>query len=249
MPFLFNKNSIMEALEGHPEKARRLLVRQGYEKVSEELIREAKKHGVQYRILPSEAFIKKCGTARSNACLERDDFDYIDQDIFFRDLDNIDTPFLCAFDGVQDPQNLGNIVRSAACLEAGSLIFPKDRSCVINETVANISRGATEHIRAVRVTNLARYLDALKKRGIFCYGLDERGTANLWDVDLRGPVCLVFGGEEGLRRLTRETCDALVRIPTDPSFPSLNVATSFALAAYEVKKQRQGTARPFSNRS
>jgi 23S rRNA (guanosine2251-2'-O)-methyltransferase len=90
----------------------------------------------------------------------------------------------------------------------------------------------------VRVTNLSRYLDALKKRGVFCYGLDERGATALWEVDLTGSVCLVFGGEEGLRRLTKETCDALVRIPTNPSFPSLNVATSFALACYEVVRQR-----------
>jgi 23S rRNA (guanosine2251-2'-O)-methyltransferase len=110
---------------------------------------------------------------------------------------------------------------------------------VINETVANISRGATEFIEAVRVTNLSRYLDTLKKRGIFCYGLDERGGTALWEIDLRGPVCLVFGGEEGLRRLTKDTCDAILRIPTNPSFPSLNVATSFALASYEVKKQRR----------
>ncbi len=238
MPFLFNKNSIKEALEEHPEKARRLLIRQGHEKASEDLIREAKKQGVSYRILPADAFANKCGAARSNICLERDDFDYTDQDTFLHRLDVADAPFLCAFDGVQDPQNLGNIVRSAACLEARALIFPKDRSCVINETVANVSRGATEYIEAVRVTNLARYLNSLKELGIFCYGLDERGTTSLWEVDLKGPVCLVFGGEEGLRRLTKETCDVLVRIPTNPSFPSLNVATSFALAACEVRKQR-----------
>ncbi len=238
MPFLFNKNSIREALENHPQKARRLLIRQGYEKASEELIGEAKKQGVQYRILPSEAFAKKCGTAKSHACLERDDFDYTDQDVFLSRLDTLSSPFLCAFDGVKDPQNLGNIVRSSACLGVDALIVPKDRSCVINETVANISRGATELIQAVRVTNLARYLDTLKKRGIFCYGLDEKGSKALWEIDLTGPICLVFGGEEGLRRLTKETCDTLARIPTNPSFPSLNVATSFALAAYEVKKQR-----------
>lgn len=239
MPFLYNKNSIREALESHPEKARRLLVRQGHEKVSDELIEVAKKQGVPFRIVPSEAFTKKCGSSRSHVCLERDDFDYTDQDVFLQRLDSMNAPFLCALDGVQDPQNLGNIVRSSACLGVDALIFPKDRSCVINETVANISRGATEFIEAVRVTNLSRYLDILKKRGIFCYGMDERGGTALWEIDLRGPVCLVFGGEEGLRRLTKDTCDAVLRIPTNPSFPSLNVATSFALASYEVKKQRR----------
>jgi len=238
VPFLFNRNSIREALKNHPGKVRRLLIRQGHEKLSEELIEEAKRQGVSYRVLPSEAFAKKCGSPRSHVCLEREDFDYTGQDTFLDRLGSMGPVFLGALDGVQDPQNLGNIARSSACMGVDALILPKDRSCVMNETVANISRGATELIEAVRVTNLSRYLDALKKRGVFCYGLDERGATALWEVDLTGSVCLVFGGEEGLRRLTKETCDALVRIPTNPSFPSLNVATSFALACYEVVRQR-----------
>jgi len=238
MPFLFNRNSIREALRNHPDKARRLLVRQGHERLAEELIEEARRQGVAYRVLPSEAFAKKCGSPRSHVCLEREDFVYTDQDTFLRRIDTMGSVLLGALDGVQDPQNLGNIARSAACMGVDALILPKDRSCVINDTVANISRGATEFLETVRVTNLSRYLEALKKKGIFCYGLDERGGAALREVDLTGPVCLVFGGEEGLRRLTKETCDALVRIPTNPSFPSLNVATSFALACYEVTRQR-----------
>ena len=109
---------------------------------------------------------------------------------------------------------------------------------MINETVANVSRGAVEFIEIVRVTNLARYLDSLKKLGIFCYGLDEHADKALWETDLSGPVCLVMGGEEGLRRLTKEKCDELVRIPTNPLFPSLNVATAYALASYEVMRSR-----------
>ncbi len=238
MPFLFNRNAINDVLASHPEKARRLLVRQGHEKICEDLIDRARKQGVQYRILPADAFTKKCGTSRSHVCLERDDFSYTDQDDFLAKLDTMDAPFLSAFDGVKDPHNLGNIVRSSVCLGVQAIIIPKDRSSMINETVVNVSRGATEFIEVVRVTNLARYLDSLKKRGIFCYGLDEHARTVLWDIDLKGPVCLVMGGEEGLRRLTKETCDDLVRIPTNPSFSSLNVATAYALASYEVMKHR-----------
>ena len=78
----------------------------------------------------------------------------------------------------------------------------------------------------------------LKKSGFFCYGLDERGTVPLWEANLTGPICLIFGNESGLRRLTRETCDQVLRIPTSPDFTSLNVATSFAIAVYEAKRQR-----------
>jgi 23S rRNA (guanosine2251-2'-O)-methyltransferase len=238
MPLLFNRKAISDVLAAHPEKARRLLVRQGHEKICEDLIEKARKQGIQYRILPGDAFTKKCGTSKSHVCLERDDFIYTDQDDFLKKLGSIDTPFLSAFDGVQDPENLGNIVRTSVCLGVDAIIIPKDRSCMINETVANVSRGAVEFIEAVRVTNLARYLDSLKKLGIFCYGLDEHASTVLWEIDLKGPVCLVMGGEEGLRRLTKETCDDVVRIPTNPSFSSLNVATAYALASYEVMRCR-----------
>ncbi len=240
MPFLFNRNAIGDVLASHPEKARRLIIRQGHEKICEDLIEQARKQGIQYRILPSDAFTKKCGTSKSHLCLERDDFLYTDQDEFLGKLapGTAPAPFLSAFDGVKDPQNLGNIVRTSVCLGVNAIIIPKDRSCMINETVANVSRGAVDFIEVVRVTNLARYLDSLKKLGIFCYGLDEHARTILWEIDLKGPVCLVMGGEEGLRRLTRETCDDLVRIPTNPSFPSLNVATAYALASYEVMKNR-----------
>ncbi|MHB8110267.1 MAG: TrmH family RNA methyltransferase [Syntrophorhabdaceae bacterium] len=238
MSFLFNRNSISEAIEKHPEKVRRLLIRQGHEKIADDLIEKARKNGIQYRVLPSDAFSKKCGSAKSHLCLERDEFQYAEQEEFLTQLDTMKAPFLAAFDGVQDPQNLGNIVRSSACLGLNGLILPKDRACMITDTVVNVSRGGTELVQIVRVTNLVRYIDSLKKRGIFCYGLDEKAKTVLWDIDLKGPICLVMGGEEGLRRLTRETCDDLVRIPTNPAFPSLNVATAYALASYEVTRQR-----------
>lgn len=238
MPLLFNRNAISDVLASHPEKARRLLIRQGHEKICEDLIDKARKQGIQYRILPADAFTNKCGTARSHVCLERDDFVYMDQDDFLNKLKTMEAPFLGAFDGVKDPQNLGNIVRTSVCLGVDAVIIPKDRSCMINETVANVSRGAVDFIEVVRVTNLARYLGSLKKLGVFCYGLDEHARTAVWEIDLKGPVCLVMGGEEGLRRLVKETCDDLVRIPANPSFSSLNVATAYALASYEVMRCR-----------
>ncbi|MBP1745766.1 MAG: putative TrmH family tRNA/rRNA methyltransferase, partial [Deltaproteobacteria bacterium] len=128
--------------------------------------------------------------------------------------------------------------RSAACLEIDGIIIPKDRACGITETVAAVSRGGFEHVTVARVVNLARYLSDMKQSGFFCYGFDEKGTVSIWEANLTGPVCLIFGNESGLRRLTKETCDQVLRIPTSPAFPSLNVATSFAIAVYEAKRQR-----------
>ncbi len=239
MPLLADKNSIIETIGSHPEQIRKLWIEQGFERVFEDLIREARSAGVQFRVIARDDFAKRFKGIKSHICLERDEFSFADPDTLLDGLMVENNPFLCAFDGVQDPQNLGNIIRSAVCLDTGPLIIPKDRACTITDTVTQIARGAVEHVTITRVTNLSRYLDSLKKKGVFCYALDERGDKPLWEIDLTGPVCLVFGGEEGMRRLTRETCDEVVNIPTSVVFPSLNVATCFALTAYEVGRQRK----------
>jgi 23S rRNA (guanosine2251-2'-O)-methyltransferase len=240
MAFLTNRNSILETLREHPEKVRKLWIEAGYGRACEEYIKEAKLKGVQFKILPKEAFARRFKEGRSHICLEREEVSYADPDELVMGIDTAKNPLYCALDGVYDPQNLGNIVRSAACLGVEAVVIPKDRSCGITETVTNISRGALEHVKIVRVVNLARFIDEVKAKGVFCYALDERGTAPLWEIDLKGPVCLVFGGEDGLRRLTVERCDAVVKIPTLTGFPSLNVAVSFAVSAYEVRRQRRG---------
>jgi 23S rRNA (guanosine2251-2'-O)-methyltransferase len=239
MPLLTDKNGILEAILAHPGKIRKLWIEQGFERVFDEVIRETKARGIQFRVITKDEFFKRFRGTKSHICLERDDFSYLDDADLLGSLVPSSNPFLCAFDGVQDPQNLGNILRSAACLDTGAIIIPKDRACAVTDTVAHIAKGALEHVAVARVTNLVRYLVELKKAGVFCFGLDEKGDQSLWDVDLKGPVCLVFGGEDGLRRLTRETCDVMVRIPANPAFSSLNVATCFALSAYEVRRQRQ----------
>jgi 23S rRNA (guanosine2251-2'-O)-methyltransferase len=240
MPYLTNKNSILEALDEHPEKVRRLWIEAGYERASDEVIRAARERGLSFRILPREAFERRFRGIKSHIALERDEVAFIDPDVFLKELATEKTGVLCAFDGIYDPQNLGNILRSAACFGVAAVIIPKDKSCGITETVMSVAKGGIEHVKIIRVVNLSRYLEELKKKGVFCYGLDEKAAKPLWDVDLKGLVCLVFGSEEGLRRLTMTTCDEIVKIPTEPLFPSLNVATSFAVSVYEAVRQVKG---------
>jgi 23S rRNA (guanosine2251-2'-O)-methyltransferase len=239
MPLLGNRDSILEIMRSHPGRAKKLWVEEGYQNTFGKIIDEAKKHGIPFRTVGREEFEKRFKGFKNRLCLESDDFSYADPDEFLIEISSLKEPFLSAFDAINDPQNLGNIARTAACLEVHGIILPKDRSCSITETVINVARGGIEHLKIAQVTNLARYLDELKRRNVFCYGLDERADLTLQEVDLTGPVCLVLGSEERLRRLTREKCDQLVRIPTNPAFPALNVATSFAIAAYEVMRQRR----------
>jgi 23S rRNA (guanosine2251-2'-O)-methyltransferase len=244
MAFLTNRNSILETIIEHADTAARLWVEAGYERVSSDIIEAARKSGTSVRIIPKEQFQKRFKGIRGHICLERQDFAYADPDLLLGRVSAMKNPFFSAFDGIYDPQNLGNIIRSSACLGVDALIIPKDRSAAVTDTVLHVARGGTEHTPVVKVTNIVRYLEELKKRNVFCYGLDEKATANIFDVDLSSPACLVFGTEEGLRRLTRERCDMLVKIPTSAAFPSLNVANAFAIAAYEVMRQRTPPRKP-----
>lgn len=132
-------------------------------------------------------------------------------------------------DGVQDPHNLGACLRSAAAAGVTAVVIPKDKSATVNATVRKTSAGAADRIPVVAVTNLARCLRDLQKQGVWLYGLAGEAEASLYSVDLRGNVGLVLGGEgDGLRRLTREHCDGLVKIPMPGDIESLNVSVATA---------------------
>ncbi|MBB3823914.1 23S rRNA (guanosine(2251)-2'-O)-methyltransferase RlmB [Xanthomonas arboricola] len=144
-------------------------------------------------------------------------------------------------DGVQDPHNLGACLRSAAAAGVTAVVIPKDKSATVNATVRKTSAGAADRIPVVAVTNLARCLRDLQKQGVWLYGLAGEADASLYSVDLRGNVGLVLGGEaDGLRRLTREHCDGLVKIPMPGDIESLNVSVATGVTLFEAVRQRLG---------
>ncbi|PPU05716.1 23S rRNA (guanosine(2251)-2'-O)-methyltransferase RlmB [Xanthomonas arboricola] len=149
---------------------------------------------------------------------------------------------LLVLDGVQDPHNLGACLRSAAAAGVTAVIIPKDKSATVNATVRKTSAGAADRIPVVAVTNLARCLRDLQKQGVWLYGLAGEAEASLYGVDLRGNVGLVLGGEaDGLRRLTREHCDGLVKIPMPGDIESLNVSVAAGVTLFEAVRQRLGS--------
>jgi 23S rRNA (guanosine2251-2'-O)-methyltransferase len=143
-------------------------------------------------------------------------------------------------DGVQDPHNLGACLRSAAAAGATAAVFPKDKAVQLNATVRKTSAGAADTLPVFSVTNLSRTLRDLQKAGVWIYGLAGDADASLYAIDLRGNVALVLGSEgDGLRRLTRENCDQLVKIPMPGDFESLNVSVAAGVALFEAVRQRQ----------
>jgi 23S rRNA (guanosine2251-2'-O)-methyltransferase len=151
-----------------------------------------------------------------------------------------DPALLVALDGVEDPRNLGAVLRTAEAAGADGVLVPERHSAGLSETVARASAGALEHVQVARVGNLVQALEQLKDRGIWAVGFDASGTER-WDaVDLCRPVVLVFGGEgRGIRRLVREHCDHLVSIPQFGHVSSLNVSVAAGIALYEAVRQRR----------
>jgi 23S rRNA (guanosine2251-2'-O)-methyltransferase len=149
---------------------------------------------------------------------------------------------LVALDEVTDVQNMGAIVRSSVALGADAVLTLRDRAAPVNAAVVRASAGASEHARIVRVTNLSRTLVDLDERGVTSIGLDAAGDRTLGELDLAQPIVLVTGSEgRGLRRLVRERCTVLARIPMAGPLGSLNASVATAIALYEVQRQRAAT--------
>ncbi len=148
-------------------------------------------------------------------------------------------PLLLVLDGITDPHNLGACLRVADGVGAHAVIAPKDRAVGLNATAAKVASGAAETVPYITVTNLARTLRELKDRDIMLVGTTDDVEKNIYGVDLSGGIAIVMGSEgEGMRRLTRETCDVLVQIPMFGSVESLNVSVASGVCLYEARRQR-----------
>ena len=149
-------------------------------------------------------------------------------------------PFVLILDGVQDPHNLGACLRSADAAGVHAVIVPRDAAAPVNATVRRVACGAAESVKIFQVTNLARCLDQLRAAGVWLVGAAADAPQPLYQLDLRGPLGLVLGGEEkGLRRLTRERCDFLAHLPMAGRVESLNVSVAAGIFLFEAVRQRR----------
>ena len=152
----------------------------------------------------------------------------------------IQNPLLLVLDGVTDPHNLGACLRVADGAGAHAVIAPKDHAAGISAIVSKVASGAAETMPYFMVTNLARTLGELKERNIWCIGTSDDAEKTIYDADMTGPIALVLGAEgEGMRQLTRKTCDQLVSIPMHGAVESLNVSVASGVCLYEALRQRR----------
>jgi 23S rRNA (guanosine2251-2'-O)-methyltransferase len=172
-------------------------------------------------------------------------YDYAEvEDILARAREKGETPFIIVLDEIEDPHNLGSILRSADCTGVHGVIIPKRRSVGLTATVAKTSVGAMEYVPVARVTNIAQTLKELKDAGIWIAGADGTAPKNVYDTDLTLPLAIVIGNEgKGIGRLIKETCDFLVKLPMFGQINSLNASVAASVLMYETVRQRKIGAR------
>jgi 23S rRNA (guanosine2251-2'-O)-methyltransferase len=165
----------------------------------------------------------------------------------YADLDDLlaipaqrgEVPFFLALDQIQDPRNFGAILRTADAFGVHGVIVPRHHAVGLTEAAARTAMGAVEYVGVARESNLVSALERIKKSGIWVYGATSQRGASPWTVDLKGPVCLVLGGEgEGIRPLVARICDVMLSVPMRGEIGSLNVAAAGAVLCYEVARQR-----------
>ena len=160
---------------------------------------------------------------------------YSDFEVLFKP----EQPVVVVLDGVEDPHNLGAVIRTAEACHASGVVVPERHSAPLSATVVKTSAGASVYVPVVRVKNLVSAIDELKRRGLWIVGIDVEATQDWTSFDYRGAVALVFGGEHrGLRRLVRQHCDVLVRLPMLGKIASLNISVAAGVVLYEVVRQR-----------
>lgn len=241
-------NAVASAVENDAENVREILLEAGGKNSRiTELELQARRMGIEVRRVAQNALDGVAGGLRHQGAVAR----YAAA----RTWDEHDLPELIeaaegkalvlVLDGVQDPHNLGACLRSAAAAGVTAVVFPKDKAVQLNATVRKTSAGAADTIPVFSVTNLSRTLRDLQKIGVWIYGLAGDAEASLYAIDLKGNVALVLGSEgDGLRRLTRDNCDQLVKIPMPggalkQSVESLNVSVATGVALFEAVRQRQ----------
>jgi 23S rRNA (guanosine2251-2'-O)-methyltransferase len=240
--FVYGLHAVNAVLERAPERLLELWVAQPRDDARiHELRDRAQNVGVRVQLVGGEALAKLVGeVAHHGAVAAVRPLKPWDEHDLMEGLSQISgDPLILILDGVTDPHNLGACLRTADAAGAHAVLIPKDRSATVDGVVRKVAAGAAEFVPVASVTNLARAIDGLKERGIWVVGTDAEAPQTLYGADLRRPLGMVLGAEgAGMRRLTRERCDFLVRIPMAGQVESLNVSVAAGVALFEARRQR-----------
>ena len=233
---LIGRNAVTEALKSDREIDTLILMRNNNNPALSRLASMAKEKGAVVKEVDSKKLDFMCGGANHQgvaAYVAAHEYASV-EDIFAYAEEKGEAPFIVVCDEIEDPHNLGAIIRTAECAGVHGVIIPKRRSASLNFTVGKTSAGALEYMRVARVSNLASTIDELKEKGCWVYGADMDGT-DYKKTDLSGAVVLVIGSEgKGIGKLIRQKCDAIVSLPMKGNINSLNASVAAGILMYEV---------------
>ncbi|HSD73547.1 MAG TPA: 23S rRNA (guanosine(2251)-2'-O)-methyltransferase RlmB [Steroidobacteraceae bacterium] len=245
---VYGVHAVRWLLKQHPERVRRLWLQSTRDDArTAEVAALAREAGISVQRVDARKLDEWTGAASHQGVMAEAEPSrgWAEEDLY-RHLEALAVPaLLLLLDGVQDPHNLGACLRTADACGAHALIVPRDRAAGLTPVARKVAAGAAETVPVVTVTNLARTMRALKERNLWLIGADAQAERDASEADLKGAVGLVMGSEgEGMRRLTRESCDVIVRLPLLGAVESLNVSVAAGMLLYEAVRQRRtpGTA-------
>jgi 23S rRNA (guanosine2251-2'-O)-methyltransferase len=242
--FVYGLHAVNAVLERAPERLLELWMAQPRDDARARTLRDrAQNAGVRVQSVANEVLAKLVGEVVHQGAVAavRPLRAWDEHDLLEGLSQTAGDPLLLILDGVTDPHNLGACLRTADAAGAHAVLIPKDRAAAVDGVVRKVAAGAAEFVPVASVTNLARTIDLLKKHGIWVVGTDGEASQTLYAADLKRPLALVLGAEgAGMRRLTRESCDFLVRIPMAGQVESLNVSVAAGIALFEARRQRLG---------
>ncbi len=239
MAKIAGRNPVAEAIRaGRPID--KVLIQEGAGGAADRVKKLALENGITVELVPKRDIDKlAAGENHQGIVAFASTHEYASvEDIFRRAGESGEPPFIVVLDGIEDPHNLGAILRSAECSGAHGVIIPKRNACGLTETVSKSSAGAVEYVPCAKVTNIARTLDELKARGVWIYACDMDGTA-YYEQDMKGPCAIVIGAEgHGISRLVKEKCDFTVSMPLMGKIQSLNASNAACVLMYDIRRQR-----------
>jgi len=243
--WLYGRQAVRAALQAGRRRCRRLVLADGVSRkgIVAQIVAAAEEQGCTIAVLPRERLAQQVGHhGHQGVGLEVTSYPYIDMKVLLEAVEaSGQKALVLLLDHLEDPQNVGNLLRTAEVAGVTGVVLPGRRAAHITPVVVNASAGAVEYLQVALVSNLAQVVAALQDAGVWVYALERTSGATLyWSADLSGPVALIVGSEgKGVGRLLMERSDGIVYIPTHGQTSSLNAATAGALAIYEVLRQRR----------
>lgn len=241
MSDIYGKNPVIEALKAGRAINRVLVARDINKSSIREIVTTARERNIPLEFADKRKLDALAGGAVHQGVLAQAAAkEYVDWEIVLEDLrQKGETPLFLLLDGIEDPQNLGAILRTADAAAVHCVIIPKHRAVSLTPGAARASAGAVEYVNVARVTSLIQTMDRLKEKGFWIAGADPQAEKTYYSADLTGSLAVVMGGEnKGLGRLVKEKCDFLIRIPMRGRINSLNVSAAASVILYEIVRQR-----------